>query len=369
MRIERIDLLHVQLPLNEPYQISSGTLAEEHAIIVRLHSGGVVGYGESCPLFAPFYSYETTSTAWYVLTEFLVPALLGQEVDSAESCLRLMDHVRGHNFAKAGPETAWWDLAGKLSSRSLAQMLGGLRSRVESGLALGMEARVEDLVAKAERLLADGYRRLKIKITYGWDVEPVQALRRALGDIPLMVDANSAYRLEDVEIFRALDDYGLLMIEQPLHYEDLLDHARLQRQIKTPICLDESIHSLRHARDAVELGSCRIVNVKIQRVGGLAVAKAIHDLCHKAGIPLWVGTMPETGVGQAAGLALGSLPGFSYPTDVEPSLRFFRDDLVEPFIEMGRDGAIAVPTGPGLGCEVSEPKLAKYLVEERRFEA
>ena len=367
MRVDQIDLIHIKLPLTEPYEISSGVMHHRESILVRMHAEGLVGYGESSPLEAPYYSYETIGTCWYILSEFMIPQLLGQEIESAADLLARLADIRGHNFARCGVETAWWDLEGKRTGQSLQQMLGGVRQRVESRLAIGIEPTTQELVDKIKRYLPDGYKALKIKIKPGWDVEPVRAIREEIGDMPLLVDANSAYSLDDLETFKELDKYHLTMYEQPLHYDDIVDHAKLQAAIETPVCLDESAHTLANVRQAIELKSCRIINIKIQRVGGLANALAIHNLCQEHGIPCWVGCMPESGIGHAQGLALASLPNFTYPTDIEATDRFFEQDVTDPQIEIAKDGTIAVPDEPGIGLQVVEEAIERLKVKDAVF--
>lgn len=359
MKIDRVELYRIELQLQEPFQISSGTLKKRDSLIVKVYADGVVGYGESAPMPEPFYSYETLETCRYIISDFLIPVLKDKEIKDPYSVISLFAHVRGHPFAKAGIETAIWDWVARKEQVSLAIKLGNKKDSIESGIALGIYRSEKELLKAVEKSMEEGYKRVKIKIKHGWDVKPVSAIRKKFPSLPLMVDANADYTLEDISIFKELDKYNLMMIEQPLYYNDLFDHAKLQKKISTPVCLDESIHSINDAIGAISLKSCKIMNIKIQRVGGLANARKIHDLCKEAKIPVWCGTMPESGIGQCHGLALAGLENFKYPADLEPSLRFFKDDLVNPLLALNRDGTISIPKSVGLGV-VDEKKLKKY---------
>ncbi|MGI6038289.1 MAG: o-succinylbenzoate synthase [Limnochordia bacterium] len=369
MEIRKIELIHVQIPMAGPFRISSGTLYHRDSIIVKVYAGDLVGYGESAPMPGPFYSAETTETAWHILADFIAPIILQRKWNHPEEIFPALAGIRGNNFAKAGIETAFWDLYARKTNQSLAGLLGCQNKAVNSGVALGVFPTTEELVEQARAHLAEGYQRIKIKIQPGWDVEPVRALREALGDVPLFVDANSAYTLADLPIFQELDKYDLMMFEQPLTHDDLVDHAQLQSQVRTPVCLDESIHSLDAARQAIDLGSARIINIKIQRVGGIGPAKAIHDYCAQRGIPVWCGTMPESGLGQSQGLALAGLPNFRYPTDIEPSSRFFVEDIVNPPLIMSKEGTIPIPQGIGTGVEIRDDLIKAWTVKERTITA
>jgi O-succinylbenzoate synthase len=316
----------------------------------------------------PGYSYETTDTAWSVLTDFLVPGLLGREIDDARDLLAPVAWVRGHRMAKAGLEMAAWDLEARRRGVSLAELLGGRRGDVAVGVSVGIQPSDEALVEKVRGYVDEGYARIKIKIKPGRDVETLTAVRTEFPDLPMMADANSAYSLQDVARLRALDGLGLMMIEQPLAYDDLLDHSRLQREIETPICLDESIRSVRDAELALDLGAGRIINIKPGRVGGFAQAKAIHDLCRDRGIPVWCGGMLESGVGRAHNVALASLPGFTLPGDISASRRYWERDIVEPeFVMTG--GTMQVPPGPGIGVAVREDEFPELTRRVQVFEA
>jgi len=308
-----------------------------------------------------FYSTDTPESCWEEWKKILIPFALGREFRDIEDFHQQMEPLSLSPFTRAGLENALWHLQAQKDGKPLFQLLGSEGRPVPSGLAVGMYDSVPELLKAIERYLSHGYQRLKIKIAPGWDIEPVRAVQRAFPDIPLMVDANAAYTLRDVEIFQRLDDFDLLMIEQPLAKDDLEGHAQLQRQIRIPICLDESIDSLDSLEQAARLGSCRIVNIKIQRLGGLLPALRVHHRCQELGLPVWCGTMPELGLGQAFGLHLATLPNFQYPSDIHPSLRFFQDDIVEPLIEIDRQGWISIPQGVALGFRVVDSKLQKYL--------
>jgi O-succinylbenzoate synthase len=366
MKIDRITLNHVRVPLVEPFRISNGVVAEKDGILVGVHSGSLVGYGESSPMSGTFYSDDTPESVWKCLAEELIPLVMKENPESIEKLNALLDTVAGNAFAKAGIETGFWDLEAQRQGMPLWQMLGGSRRTVESGLAVGIYPTIKELLLAIERHLREGYKRVKIKIQPGWDVEPLSEIRRAFGAISLMVDANCAYSSQDQDHLKQLDAFDLMMIEQPLPKKDLEGHARLQALLQTPVCLDESAEDLTAVHRAIELKSCRIINIKIQRVGGLLHAREIHDMCKKAGIPVWAGTMPELGIGGVQTIHLASLENFSYPTDVESSKRWFVDDIVEPMIEVNK-GAIALTSGPGNGCSVNQRIVEKYSVRKDSF--
>lgn len=363
--IDHVVLTHVRVPLVEPFRISSGVIAEKDAIVVRLSSGGVSGYGESSPMSGPFYSSDTPESCWCDLREQIVPRFLQQSFESHEQVIEYANSMPGSRFAKTGLETALWDLEAKWQRKPLYELLGGRNVPVESGLAVGLYDDPADMLRVIERYLRDGYKRVKIKIERGRDVELVRAVRRAFGDIPLFVDANGAYDLSDSDVFRQLDEFKLLMFEQPFAGSMLAEMAELQRQVQTPICLDESLESNADLEKALALGSFRIANIKIQRVGGLSRALSMIALCRNNDIPIWMGTMPELGIGGAQAVALATL-GCAFPTDVEASSRWFRDEIVEPQIEV-KDGMIRILAGSGLGYAVDEAKLRQYSVATETF--
>ena len=352
MRIDQVEIRYIQLPLVHPFETSFGREDERDTILVAVRSEGLTGWGEAATSLGPWYEYETVETSWHVLRDFLGPRLVGQDVVTAQDAARLMTPVRGHNLAKMGVEAAIWDLYGQAEGRSVSNLLGGTRETVAVGVSIGVQGSVPDLINRIDGFLADGYSRVKIKIRPGWDVDVVRQVRKRFPELSLMVDANSAYSLDDAKLLAALDKFGLLMIEQPLAHDDLVDHAELQRQLRTPVCLDESVPTLAAARAALALGSGRIINIKPGRVGGLTVARDIHDLCRTRDVPVWCGGMLETGIGRAHNVALASLPGFTLPGDISASARYFHQDIVEPAFTVNRDGTMTVPTGPGMGVKV-----------------
>ncbi len=361
MRIERIELILARLPLVRPFRTSSSWKDAISHILVRAEAEGLVGWGEcACPA-DPYYCPETVETCWHILRDFLVPRVLGKDWGTIEEFVGLYGPVKGNRFARSGLELAAWDLLGRRDGRSLATMLGATRPHVESGVSLGIEDDPARLAALIEEYAAEGYRRIKLKIGPGHDIDLVRGVRDRFPDLPLQVDANSAYTLEDADRLRALDDFGLILIEQPLADDDIVDHARLQRLLRTPVCLDESLHTAADARKAIELGSCRVVNIKVSRVGGPLEARRMHDVCRAAGIPVWCGGMHEFGIGRAANLAVAALPGFELPGDVSGSQKYYREDLIEPPIR-AEGGRIAVPVGPGLGVEPVADRLARATV-------
>ncbi|MBI4577093.1 MAG: o-succinylbenzoate synthase [Planctomycetes bacterium] len=368
MRLEGFRLHEVEMPLAFPFETSFGREVLRRCLVLSVESGGVQGHGECVAAREPLYSAETTGTAWHVLTEFFLPALLGVEVASPEEVPRRLAGWRGHPMAKAAVEAAVWDLVGRLRGASLSRLLGGTRPQVEVGVSLGLEPTLDALLARIEAYRGQGYRRIKVKVKPGWDLEVVSAIRARFGvDLPLSVDANGAYGLEDAAHLQGLDRHGLAMIEQPLAPDDLVDHAELARRLATPICLDESIRHAQDARQALNLGACRVINIKAARVGGLTEALRIHDLCRARGVPVWCGGMLETGVGRAANLALASLPGFVLPSDLSESRRYYAEDLATPPATLGPGGRMVVPSGPGLGVEVREEVLRARSLRSTRL--
>jgi O-succinylbenzoate synthase len=369
LRIERVQLRHIRLPLVHAFETSFGRETVRDMVIVKAWAGGLVGYGESASMAKPFYSHETTETCWHIQRDFLVPWLLGQDITSAADLARLFAPVRGHEIAKTGLEQAWWDLKARTEGQSLSTLLGGVKDRVECGVSIGIQDSVQQLLERIGAFVELGYRRIKIKIKPGWDREVVDKVRQAFPQVPLMVDANSAYTLDDVDLFKTLDDYDLMMIEQPLGYDDIVDHAKLQSQIGTPLCLDESIISPAHARWAIELGSCRIINIKPGRVGGLFQARRIHDICQEHSVPVWCGGLLESGIGRAHNVAICSLPNFRLPADLSSSSRYYSKDVVLPPWEIDAEGMMNVPDTPGIGVEVDERYLESVTVREQTFSA
>jgi len=358
MRIDAVELREVRLPLRFPFETSLGRQEAHTCLLVRIFSDGLEGWGEVPAGAAPLYNEECVGTAWHVLERFIVPAVLGRDLGHPRHFPPLVEGIRRHHMAKAGVEAALWDLYAQSVGLPLHALLGGTRDRVPVGVSLGIEPEVGQLLERIDHFLSLGYRRIKVKIKPGWDVAVVERIRQTFGDILLQVDANSAYTLADVGIFRALDGHGLLLIEQPLEEDDLVDHAALQAQVRTPLCLDESIVSPSQARKALDIGACRIINIKQARLGGLTAAVAVHDLCRERGVPVWCGGLLETGVGRAANLALASLSNFTLPADLSASDRYYEEDLIDPPVRLDADGTIAVPTDPGLGVTVRLDRVA-----------
>lgn len=359
MKIERVELHYISMPLVHPFETSFGRQTERPCILVAVQSGGLTGWGECVVSEVPWYSSETIGTAWHILCDCLIPALKGRELATPADLVAQFAWVRGHQMARAGLENAFWDLLAQVQGVSLATLLGGQRARVEVGVSVGIEETSEQLLDRVAEFVAAGYRRVKLKIKPGWDVAVVRAVRERYPDLPLQVDANSVYQLEDAPMFRELDQFGLLLIEQPLHHEDLVEHAQLQAQLMTPICLDESIHSPEHARWALEIDACRVINIKVGRVGGFTAAKTIHDLCAAKGVPVWCGGMLETNIGRAGNVALAALPNFKLPGDISSSARYYAQDIAAPNFTIGSDSQLAVPVTLGLGVEVLPERLAQ----------
>jgi O-succinylbenzoate synthase len=366
-RVRSVELRVVGLPLVRPFRTSFGEMTDKVCVLARLETDEAVGWGECVAGAEPDFSEEWNEDAWLVLRDLLVPALIAAGEVSSASVERVLGFVRGHPMAKATLVNALLDAELRAEGRSLREHLGGVRERVECGVSVGIAASTEALLEQVDGYLAEGYRRIKLKIAPGIDVERVAAVRAAHPQIALSVDANAAYEPTDVEVFRALDAFGLLMIEQPLHHEDLVRHAALQRQIATDLCLDESIRSAADAEAAIGLGACRIVNVKHGRVGGIPEARRVHDAAQASGIPVWCGGMLETGIGRATNLALAAMPNFLLPGDTSASHRYFPDDLTEPF-ELAPDGTMAVPSGPGIGVEPRSDRLAACTLRLERFQ-
>ena len=325
----------------------------------------VLGWGESTAGENPYYCYETVETSWHILRDHIWYMLRDREVGSAAEVSELLSRIRGHNMTKASIETAFWDAEAKLKNVPLAKLLGGTREEISCGVSIGIQPSLPDLLAKVEKELAAGYQRIKIKIKPGNDIEPVRALRERFPQIRLMVDANSAYKLEDAPLLKQLDAFYLIMIEQPLGHDDIYSHAALQRQLETPICLDERIHDIDHTRAAIDLGACRIINIKLGRVGGHTEARRIHDLCQSKSIPVWCGGMLESGIGRAHNIAMSSLPNFSLPGDVSASRRYWAEDIIEPEVEVSPKGTIRVPTAPGIGYT---PRMDRIEAVTQRFQ-
>ncbi len=362
MKIDRIKLFRVKIPLKHFFETSYGRVYHEEHIIVRMESGSFAGYGESAVETVPYYMYETTDTVWCIQKNFVIPALLHQELENLESYLNLIKRIRGHNAAKCGFEGAFWHILTMKNNIPLYKQWRGAGRTIHSGVSIGIQDSIDKLLKRIEEFLEEGYKRIKIKIKPGWDIEVLKAIREQFGSIPLMADANSAYSLHDVDVLKALDEYDLIMIEQPLGHEDFVEHAELQKNLKTPVCLDESINGVDSLHAALLLNSCRIVNIKPARVGGYAKAIEIHDICLKNNIGVWCGGMLEFGIGRAFNVALCSLENFKYPGDVSSSSRYYEQDIVDPPIEFSQ-GELEIPDRPGTGFNVDEKALDKFTID------
>ncbi len=364
MKIRRVTLREIQMPLLQPFETSFGSTTLRRILLVEADVDGVTGWGECTAGENPFYSPEDIETAAHVLRNFIWPILKDCEFASANELWGLLTRIRGHNMAKAALEAAVWDAQAKRDGVPLWKLLGGVRQELSTGVSIGIKPSVEALADAVGKELAVGYQRIKIKIKPGWDAEPVRALRERFPSIRLMVDANSAYTVQDLPLLQQLEGYHLMMIEQPLGWDDLFSHAELQRRLQTPICLDECIHELEHARAAIDLGACRIINIKLGRVGGHNRVRAIHDLCQERGIPVWCGGMLESGIGRAHNIALSTLANFVLPGDVSASRRYWRQDVIEPEVEVTPQGTILVPQGPGIGYAPQLDRIEKLTVSK-----
>jgi o-succinylbenzoate synthase len=365
MRIERVTLREIHMPMVMRFETSFGTTTGRRILLVEVKADGVTGWGECVADEKPYYSPETVDTAWTVLREFIWPDIRGKELGGARDVWGMLGHTRGHNMAKAAIESAIWDAEAKQKNMPLWKLLGGTRQEIPCGVSIGIQPTEQELVVNVEKELAAGYQRIKIKIKPGQDVKRVEALRKRWPQIRLMADANSAYSLDDTAMLKELDAFGLMMIEQPLGWDDIYSHMKLQKQIETPVCLDECIHEYEHAVAAIEIGACRIINMKMGRVGGHTPMRKIHDLCQRSRIPMWCGGMLETGIGRAQNIALSTLENFTLPGDVSASKRYWAEDLVEPEVEVTPKGTIKVPTGPGIGFQ---PKLERIEKATTRSE-
>ncbi len=362
-RVERLQLRLVRLPLVAFFETSFGRVYDKTFILLSLAGDGAEGLGECVADVDPYYSAETNVTAWHVIKDFLAPLVLGRTFEHPRDLFPSLARVRGHNMAKAAIEMAAWDLAARLQHAPLSRLLGGTRAAIASGVSIGIQDSLDDLATKVRQELDAGYRRIKIKIKPGWDVAAVEMIRARFGAVPLMVDANAAYTLADAAHLAELDRFGLMMVEQPLEYDDVRDHAELQRQITTPVCLDESIHSVRAAEEAIALDACRVINIKPGRLGGHAESIRVHDFCAARGIPVWHGGMLESGIGRAHNVHLASLPNFRLPGDIAASRRYFVPDLIEPGVEVSRDGTVPVPIGAGIGVTVDWDRVRAATIE------
>jgi O-succinylbenzoate synthase len=366
MQIDAIEIRHIRMRLTAPFETSFGVESDREALLVCVYAGELEGWGEVVASAKPLYSYETVQTASHVLRDFLLPDLLKRPFEHPADLEARWSSIRGHNMAKAGAESACWDLWARSQGRSMAQALGGQKDEVLVGISLGIQPSIDATLERVQAAVQRGYGRVKLKIKPGWDVEMVGAVREAFPQLALMADANSAYTLDDAPLLKRLDAFGLTMIEQPLAHDDIFDHRKLQAQLETPICLDESIHSPAHAAAAIELGSCRIINIKPGRVGGLQASRRIHDICAQHGLPVWCGGMLETGIGRAHNVALASLPNFRLHSDISESARYYHQDLVAPEFVLKADSTLSVPDGPGIGVTVLPERLAAATLASQR---
>lgn len=367
MRIEKVTLRLMEMEMKAPFTTSFGTFKTREFILVEaVDADGTSGWGETVAFNVPFYSEETVKTNWHMLEDYLIPLILHNEIEHPDEVNEIFAPIRKNNMAKAAIEGAIWDVYAKQNNMSLAEALGGKRESIDVGISIGIQDTVEELVEIVRGFVNEGYKRIKVKIKPDWDVEVMRTLRREFPDTAIMADANSAYSLNDTALLKQLDEFDLMMIEQPLASDDIIDHAKLQKELSTPICLDESIHSLEDARKAVELGSTKIINIKIGRVGGLTEAVKIHDYCQENNIPVWCGGMLESGIGRAHNVALTTLPNFTLPGDTASSSRYWEKDLIEPEV-VSVDGLIEVPKAKGIGYKVNLETVDQFTVDKKKF--
>ena len=365
MHISSITIHEIQLDLRQFFETSFARVTCEHFLLLEVNVEGVTGWSECVASEAPSYSSETVKTSLHIIEDFIAPHLFNRDFQHPDEILPLLHHIRGHNMAKAAVEMGCWDAFSRIQGEPLSKTLGGTRAEIVSGVSIGIQDSVEQLLEKINLELEDGYQRIKLKIKPGWDIDVIQKVRQQFPDLPLMVDANCAYSLVDVDLFRAMDEYNLTMIEQPLHYSDMWDHAKLQEQIDTPICLDESIHSADDARKAIEMGATKIINIKPGRLGGLSSARDVHSVALEHNIPVWCGGMLESGIGRAHNVHLSTLPNFILPGDVADSKRYFVEELIEPTVQVRKNGTIEVPKGPGIGYTVKIDRIKKHRISHR----
>jgi O-succinylbenzoate synthase len=367
MRLHSLTLREIHLKLVAPFETSMDRVSERRIILAEAHVDGVSGWGECTAGENPYYSPEDTETAWHILKNFLWPRLKGKELSSAAEVWPLLEQVRGHNMAKATVETAVWDAEAKLKNIPLWKLIGGERQEIPCGVSIGIKDSLDELSATVKKELTAGYQRIKIKIRPGKDLASVQRLRQDFPQIKLMVDANSAYRYEDLPLLKQLDAYYLMMIEQPLGWDDLFGHVEIQKNLQSPICLDECIHTYEQAEAAIALGACKIINIKLGRVGGLLQAKRIHDLCQRNNVPVWCGGMLESGIGRAQNIAMSTLPNFSLPGDVTASRRYWHEDVIAPEVTVSPQGTIKVPNGPGIGFAPRLDRIGSITVRQEHL--
>ncbi|MCM3118640.1 o-succinylbenzoate synthase [Neobacillus sp. MER 74] len=367
MRLREVKLRHVRMKMKFPFSTSFGTFEDKEFILLEAKDeNGESGWGESVAFHSPWYNEETVKTNWHMLEDFMIPKLLNKDIEHPDEVSEILSGIRKNNMAKSTIEGAVWDLFAKQKGIPLAVALGGEKKEIDVGISIGIQDTVLDLVQLIEEHVNEGYKRIKVKIKPGWDVEVLREVRKHFPNVPLMADANSAYYLSDIDRLKALDEFNLTMIEQPLSSDDIVDHAKLQKEISTPVCLDESIHSYEDARKAIELGSCKIINIKIGRVGGLTQSKRIHDLCQKHDIPVWCGGMLESGVGRAHNIALTTLSNFILPGDTAASSRYWVKDIIDPEVVV-ENGKITVPEKCGIGYEPNREIIQQLTVSEKSY--
>jgi len=367
MKIERIELREIQMPLVHFFETSFGRTTVRRIVLVRVDADGVTGWGEVTCGESPFYNYETPETAWHILRDFLIPWVLTKEWNTAADVAALFKPVRGHNMAKAALQNALWDVEARERQIPLWKLIGGTLEEIPCGVSIGIQDSVEELLEKIQREVDAGYQRIKVKIKPGWDVEVLDRIRQRFPRIALMADANSAYTLDDIPRLKLLDRFYLMMVEQPLGWDDILDHVKLQREIATPVCLDESIHTADDARKAIEVRACKIINVKLGRVGGFAAARQLHGVCRARNIPVWCGGMLESGIGRAHNIAMSTLAGFTLPGDVSASKRYWAEDIIEPEVIVTPQGTILAPQTSGLGFEPRLERIEQLTARRESF--
>ena len=364
MKIEAITVREIRMPLVHFFETSFGRTTERRIVLVTVHCEGIEGWGECTAGEHPFYNEESVDTAWHIITRYLAPSLLAEPISDAQECPRRLAQVREHRMAKAAVENAVWDAEAQQKSRSLWRLLGGTRRRIPCGVSIGIQETIEKLLEKIQIELAAGYRRIKVKVKPGWDINVLTRIRARWPEITLSCDANSAYRLEDLAHLKRFDDFGLLMIEQPLWPDDIYCHAQLQKQLSTSLCLDESIRNARAASMAAELGACRIINIKLGRVGGFSEALAVHAACSAHEIPVWCGGMLESGIGRVHNIAMSTLANFSLPGDVSASKRYWKEDIIDPEVEVSPEGFIEAPDAPGRGFAIKTDLIERLTVRK-----
>jgi len=367
MKINRIELREIQLPLVHFFETSFGRTTTRRIVLLSAECEGVTGWGEVTCGESPLYNYETPETAWHILRDFLIPGTLGRDLAGPGEIASKFKPIRGHNMAKAALENALWDVEAQLKGSPLSKLIGGTLGEIPCGVSIGIQNSIEELLEKIQVELSAGYQRIKIKIKPGWDANVLERVRERFPRIVLSVDANSAYSLADLEHLKSFDRFYLLMIEQPLDWNDIIDHAVLQRELKTAICLDESIHNADDARKAIEAGACKIINIKLGRVGGFTAARQVHDVCRARNIPVWCGGMLESGIGRAHNIAMSTLEGFTLPGDVSASRRYWREDIIDPEVTVSPSGTIRVPQTPGLGYTPNLDRIERATVRKESF--